>query len=107
MDEIVYGYKLFRKDRNGNLHPLFINRRQIITPGVWLKAEDHPTNGYAHRPGWHATTKPEAPHLKEILQTGEKRVWVQVALRGVVEYARPESQGGTWLLADELMVMEA
>jgi hypothetical protein len=107
MDEIVYGYKLFRKDRNGKLHPLFINRRQIITPGVWYEAEGYLTPGFAYRPGWHATTKPEAPHLKEVLKSGEQRVWAQVALKDVTEYPRPESQGGTWLLAKKLMVMEA
>jgi hypothetical protein len=107
VDEIVYGYKLVRKDRYEELHPLFINRSQVLTPGVWYTAEEHLTPGFAYRPGWHATTKPEAPHLKEILKSGEHRVWVQVALRDVTEYARPESQGGTWLLAKQLMIMEA
>jgi hypothetical protein len=51
-------YKLFKVRSNGTIGPLFINARQVIEPGVWLPAEDHPTNGFAHRPGWHATLRP-------------------------------------------------
>lgn len=105
MDEIVIGYKMFRTGRDGSLHPLFINRSQVIDMGVFLPAEDHKTKGYAHRPGWHATLKPEAPHLKLDAKSG-KRVWAKVALKGITRYDRPESQGGTWLLAKELMVLE-
>lgn len=100
MNEVI-GYKLFRVRKNGTLGPLFINRRLVVPVGEWLPAEDHPTKGYAHRPGWHAAIAPEAPHLSE-----KGRVWRRVALRGVRRYARPERQGGEWLLADELMVLE-
>jgi len=95
------GYKLFRQRKNGTLAPLFINRKLTVEQGKWLKAEDHPTKGFAHRPGWHATTKPEAPHLSE-----KGRIWCKVLLRGVKKYARPESQGGSWLLARQLKVLE-
>ena len=56
-------YKLLRVRRDLTLGPLFINRTQVIPIGVWLPAEDHPTVGYAHRPGWHAAPNPIAPHL--------------------------------------------
>lgn len=59
------GYKLFRRRRNGTLGPLFINRRQVIPVGEWLDAEAHATRGYAYRPGWHATLRPAAPHLRQ------------------------------------------
>lgn len=103
--EAVIGYKMFRLRKDGTLGPLFINKNQVVPVGVSLHAEDHKTKGYAHRPGWHATLKPEAPHLKLDVKSG-KRVWAKVALRGVKYYDRPESQGGTWVLADELMVLE-
>ena len=79
------GYKLFRKDRNGNLHPLYILSKEIIPMGVWLKARDdapRTENGkvkgkmiLAHRPGWHiAGTRPEAPQI-----TNQKGcVWCEV-----------------------------
>jgi hypothetical protein len=105
MDEIVIGFKMFRQRPDGTLGPLFINRRQAIEINEFLPAEDHKTKGYAHRPGWHATLKPEAPHLKLDAKSG-KRVWARVALRDITRYDRPESQGGTWLLAKELMVLE-
>jgi hypothetical protein len=97
----VIGYKLFRKRKDGTLGPLFINARLRVPVGEWLEAEDHPTKGYAHRPGWHAAPTKYAPHLSE-----EGRVWCKVLLDGVREYARPKSQGGTWLLATRLKVLE-
>jgi hypothetical protein len=104
MDEIE-GYKLFRRLSDGQLHPLFINKSMVIPAGVWLLAESHPTKGFAVRPGWHATLSPAAPHLKMRLASGEQREWVRVLLRGVTFYNRPESQGGTWVLARELKVI--
>lgn len=98
---VVVGYKLFRKRKNGTLGPLFINRKQVVPVGEWLEAEDHPTKGYAHRPGWHATLEPVAPHLRQ----GGDRVWAKVELAGCVKFDRPQSQGGTWVLARRLKVI--
>jgi hypothetical protein len=95
------GYKLFRKRRDGTLGPLFINARLRVPVGQWLEAEDHPTRGYAHRPGWHATLEPHAPHLK----LREDRVWCPVELEDTVLYDRPAAQGGTWVLAGRLKVL--
>ena len=97
----VRAYKLLHLRKNGTLGPLFINRRQIIPLHQWLKAEDHPTRGYAHRPGWHVTLKPYAPHLSTV-----GRVWAMVNVRGTRTLLRPLSQGGKWLLADEMMVLK-
>lgn len=99
---VVTGYKLFRRRKNGTLGPLFINRKQVVPVGVWLEAEDHPTPGYAHRPGWHATLEKSAPHLRE----GGDRVWARVELCGYRTFDRPQSQGGTWVLAKRLKVLE-
>ena len=93
----VKGWKLLRVRRDGTLGPLFINRRQVLPYGVWLEAEDHPTKGYRHRPGWHATLKPVAPHLSM-----KGRRWVRCSLQECEEIVRPESQGGTWLLAKRI-----
>ena len=98
-------YKLFKKRKDGTLGPLFINAGQVIPVGEWLVAEDHPTKGFAHRPGWHCTMRPEAPHLKLATKT-QKRVWCEVEIQGEVKvYDRPESQGGTWVLAEQLKVV--
>jgi hypothetical protein len=106
MEDITIGFKLFRVKPNGALGPLFINRSQDIPMNEWLEAEAHQTKGFAFRPGWHAALKPEAPHLKIELSNGETRVWARVALSGTRLYDRPESQGGTWVLAERLMVLE-
>jgi hypothetical protein len=81
---------------------LFINTRQRIPLGKWLQAEDHPTKGYAHRPGWHCFYRPVAPHLRT---TGGDRMWFRVEMDGVRRYRRPESQGGAWALADRIKVI--
>ena len=90
-------YKLVRKLKNGNLTSLFINKREPIEFNKWIKSECFPTKGFAVRPGWHCTAKPEAPHLSK-----KRRVWVEVEIEGVEEFMRPESQGGLWYLADKI-----
>lgn len=100
----VEGFKLVRIGQGGCIYPLFINRQEPIPFGMWMPAEDHTTKGFASRPGWHATLTPNAPHLKMRLSSGEQRIWVSVLLRGTTMYNRPESQGGTWVLAEEMKV---
>lgn len=97
----IKGYKLLRLRKDGTLGPLFINARMRIPVGKWLKAESHPTKGYALRPGWHCTTKPIAPHLST-----KGRVWCKVTMKGARKFPRPQSQGGTWLLAKWLRIDE-
>lgn len=98
----MIAYKLFTRRKDGSLGPLFINRKQRIPLGEWLPAEDHPTKGYAHRPGWHVAEKPEAPHLK----LGPDRVWAECEIPddGYYAFDRPACQGGRWLIADALRV---
>ena len=96
----MIAYKLMRKLKDGNLSPLFINKKSRIPIGVWLEADVYPTNGFAVRKGWHCTLNPIAPHLSQ-----KNRVWVKVKLKNFVHYNRPESQGGTWVLAQKMMVL--
>ena len=96
----MIAYKLLRRRKNGTLGPLFINRRQIIPIGKWLKAENHPTKGYAVRPGWHTTLQPEAPHLSM-----RDRIWMKVEIDDYTELKRPAIQGGLWWLANRMKVL--
>lgn len=96
----MIAYKLFRKRKDGTLGPLFINARLRLPVGQWLEAEDHPTKGFAHRPGWHAGALPNAPHLSE-----KGRVWCAVEIEDYTTFARPVNQGGEWLLAKRLRVL--
>lgn len=96
------GFKLMRKRKDGSLGPLFINRKQKIPIGKWMPAEDHKTNGFAHRPGWHILDKPLAPHLKKT----NDRVWVQVQYRQALQFERPINQGGIWFLAKQMKVVK-
>lgn len=97
----MIAYKLLRRRKDGSLGPLFINRRQRIPVGKWLWAERHPTKGFAVRPGWHCTCEPRAPHLSP---TG--RVWARVEVENAQPYERPAAQGGRWLLAERMRVLE-
>jgi hypothetical protein len=96
----MIAYKLLRVRRDGSLGPLFINRKQSIPVGEWLEAGAHLTKGFAYRPGWHCTLQPIAPHLSE-----KNRRWYQVEVEDARKYDRPESQGGTWLLANRMRVI--
>ncbi len=89
-----------RLRKNGTLGSLFINKRVVIPIGEWLEAEDHPTKGYAHRPGWHCTFKLEAPHLSM-----KNRVWGEVEVKDFTTYDRPINQGGKWILAKWMKVI--
>jgi len=81
--------------------PLFINRKQVIPIGVWLQAEDHPTKGYAHRPGWHVCMAVMAPHL-----TMKGRKWCEVEVEDYVELKRPAFQGTKWYIAQRMRVLK-
>lgn len=100
-DRTVIAYKLFRKRKDGTYAPLFINRSQRLVAGPWYAMEDHPTYGYAHRPGWHACTAPVAPHLRQ----GGDRVWCKVQVVPFERILRPENQGGEWLLCSVLRII--
>jgi hypothetical protein len=93
-------YKLMRLRRNGTIGSLFINRKAITPIGDWLESKDFKTPGYAHRPGWHVTLTPCAPHLSM-----KGRVWMRVEVEDFVELKRPASQGGVWLLAQKMKVV--
>lgn len=99
----MIAYKLFKVRKNGTIGPLFINARQVVPIGEWLQAEEHPTKGFAYRPGWHCTFTPNAPHLRT---TGDDRAWYRVEVEDTTTYNRPESQGGSWVLANRLKVLE-
>lgn len=94
-------FKLFRVRKDGTIGPLFINAQARLPVGAWLPAEtQHRRKGFAYRPGWHATFKPEAPHL------GTKgRAWFEVEVEDFETYARPESQGGSWILAKRMRIV--
>jgi hypothetical protein len=94
-------YKLVKKRKDGSIGPLFINARQRIPIGEWLPAEAHERKGFAFRPGWHCTFTPEAPHLSE-----KGRVWMKCEVKDYVTYPRPESQGGSWVLANQIRFIE-
>jgi len=96
----MIAYKLVNKRADGTLGPLFINRRLRLYTD-WMEAENHPTKGFAVRPGWHCTAKPEAPHLSE-----RGRVWVEVEIEDYEVIQRPESQGGIWYLAARMRIVK-
>jgi hypothetical protein len=93
-------YKLFRQLKNGKITPLFINKTKRLPINEWMNAESHPTKGFAIRPFWHCTEKPNAPHLSE-----KNRVWMKVEINDYTEYQRPEKQGGKWYLANKMKII--
>lgn len=99
--ESIVAYKLVRQMKNGELASLFINRKDRLSIGKWLQAESYPTEGFAVRKGFHCTLKPIAPHLSK-----KDRVWVKVEVKDYNYFNRPESQGGKWVLAQQMKILE-
>lgn len=96
----LIGYKLFRIRKDGSIGPLFINRKLRIQLDKMYYAEDHPTRGYAHRPGWHICSRRSAPHLSK-----RGRKWFKVYFEDYEEIKRPRKQGGLWYLAKRMKVI--
>ena len=94
-------YKLLRVLKNGEISPLFINRKARLPIGKWLEAEEHPTKGYKFRPFWHCTSLPIAPHL-----TTKGRQWYEVEMEDFWKFDRPDSQGGLWYLSKRIKIIK-
>ena len=71
--ETVKAFKLFRQE-DDKLYPLYVNAKEAVEEGKWLKAEPGPTDpktgqvkskigNLANRPGWHAGDTPSATHI--------------------------------------------
>ena len=86
----VTAYKLFatKKNRPGELFPLFIDAKEAVPVGEWIPAKAVPTKGFAPRPGWHAGEIPSAPHLRSKItgQRAENRVWAEVQMPNDVNW---------------------
>lgn len=98
---MMIAYKLVKRRKDGSLGSLFINRKQIYSVNEWMYANDYPTKGFAHRPGFHCTWKPEAPHLS----MKEDRIWVRVFIDDYFICPRPKNQGGVWVIANKIMIV--
>jgi hypothetical protein len=46
------------------------------------------------------------PHLSIRLANGEQRVWVECEVEDWTSYNRPESQGGSWILAQKMKIIK-
>jgi len=100
--DVRKAYKLCKLRKDGSLGPLFIGRRNRLPIGQWLTAENIPTKGYARRPGWHTTVRPEAPHLAQ----RDDRVWVEVEIKDYYKFDRPRYQGSYWLIAKHMKIVK-
>ena len=98
-------YKLLRIRNDNTLGSLFVGRSRSIPVGEWMDCEyDLPHAGLAHRPGFHCTSSPNAPHIKMKLKNGETRVWCMVSIKDFEELSRPISQGGLWYVAKHMRI---
>ena len=112
--QTVKAFKMFRKDKDGNLHPLFVKMgdKQPLPIGKWVDAEAgelNPKTGkvksslgdLAYRPGFHAGDTPSATHIggKVDPVTGERvkgsmkpnireenQVWAEVEMPADVDW---------------------
>lgn len=106
-------YKLFKKDANGFLHPLYIGAKDVVPIGRVLTAAVGPIaadgkhvksklGDLALRPGWHCCEVPYAGHIGKKQPSGElyqarDTVWCEVEAIGrdvtdEVRRANPKSK---------------
>lgn len=101
----VKAYKLFKRKKDGNIYPLFVNANKPVPIGQWLDAEEG-TQGksegkvkssigdLAYRPGWHAGDLPVATHIggksrKELTAPDyrpDDHVWAEVEMPNDVDW---------------------
>ena len=87
------GFKLFEMDTENNLYPIFIDKKTSYPIGEWIYAENHPTKGFAKRPGLHVGEICSAPWLMSADGTYKsqrskywKRVWCEVEYNATIDY---------------------
>lgn len=103
-------YKLCRIDKNGILHPMFVNTKDVFRIGTWIYAEDGPRNDkgkvisklgpLAYRPGLHLSEAPFAPHIGikaggKIVYMHDDTVWVEVEIYDEIDYTMEARMRGT------------
>ncbi len=96
----MIAYKLMRKMKDGYA-PLFCGKKTRYITGVPYQAELNETKGFKVRKGFHCTSLPYAPHLTE-----RDRVWVKMKVDDLTYYNRPKAQGGVWVLAQNVTILE-
>ena len=101
----VKAYKLFKRKKDGNIYPLFVNANKPVPIGQWLDAEEGPQGksegkvksslgDLAYRPGWHAGDLPVATHIggksrKELTAPDyrpDDHVWAEVEMPNDVDW---------------------
>jgi hypothetical protein len=107
----VIAYKLFKvkKDRPGQIFPLFVNANESVPTDVWIKAVAGPTqveNGkvkvksklgpLAYRPGWHSGVVPVSTHIGGRSNPSDKKaapdlrpadqVWAEIEVSNDVDW---------------------
>lgn len=102
----MIAYKLFKIRKDGSIGSLFINAAEKYDIDTWMEAQPIKKTGFAFRKGFHCLVKPVAPHLKNELASGEKRTFFKVEVDDYQYFMRPESQGGKWILAQRMKILE-
>ena len=102
----MIAYKLFKIGKDGSIGSLFFDSSKKYKLNEWLHAKPIRKKGYAYRPGFHCLHKPNAPHLKLNLSSGEQRAWFEVEIEDFEEINRPTAQGGKWFLAKKLKILK-
>lgn len=102
----MMAYKLFKIRKDGSIGSLFINAAERYELNTWMDAQPIKKSGFAFRCGFHCLFSPLAPHLKSELSSGEKRAFFKVEVDEYQYFTRPESQGGKWILAQRMKILE-
>lgn len=109
--KIMIGYKLFRvkKNRPGELFPLYVLSDEPVPTGVWIDAAEGPRTQegkvksrigpLAFRPGWHLSDIPLAVHIGiredgQIRYMHDDEVWCECVYIDCFDYQEEADQNG-------------
>ncbi len=107
----MIGYKLFRvkKNRPGELFPLYVLADEPVPMGVWIDAAEGPRTKegkvkskigpLAFRPGWHLSDIPLAIHIGikedgQIKYMHDDEVWCECVYTDVIDYQKEADANG-------------
>lgn len=96
----MVAYKLFKKRKNGSYGSIFIDKKKELKLDEWYDAELHETKGFLPRLGYHCLPTANVPHLST-----KGRVWLKVEIKDYEILNRPASQGGKWLIAKKIKLL--
>ena len=98
----MIAYKIFKVRKDGSLGSLYCDTKAKYYLDKWYRSSPYYHPKLKFRPGFHATLKPYAPHIK----IKKNRAWYKIDVEDYTFFDRPACQGGKWLVCKKMKILE-